>query len=181
MPNPPTQPGEILVRAHTVGQLFQPLDPSPLEEKDLDAKVEDYIVSWAQELPTKASLSITLRLSEAALAEPQVASLERAFQAYFAGRADRLRAELRELFREGRRSLVVGLPVLTVSLLISQLVTQLAGPGTLTYLVGESLLILGWVANWRPLEIFLYAWWPIRRRLHLYRRLAVARVQVRSE
>jgi hypothetical protein len=28
-------------------------------------------------------------------------------------------------------------------------------------LVEESFLILGWVANWRPLEIFLYDWWPL--------------------
>ena len=26
----------------------------------------------------------------------------------------------------------------------------------------ESLLIGGWVAMWRPLEVFLYDWWPIR-------------------
>jgi hypothetical protein len=43
----------------------------------------------------------------------------------------------------------------------------------------ESLLILGWVANWRPMEIFLYEWWPIRRKMMLYRRLAGMTVIVR--
>jgi len=28
--------------------------------------------------------------------------------------------------------------------------------------VRESLLVGGAVAPWRPLEIFLYDWWPIR-------------------
>ena len=46
-------------------------------------------------------------------------------------------------------------------------------------LVEESLLILGWVANWRPLEIFLYDWWPLARRRDLYRRLAAAAVELR--
>jgi len=44
-------------------------------------------------------------------------------------------------------------------------------------LVEESFLILGWVANWRPLEIFLYDWWPIARRRDLHRRLSKAIVE----
>jgi hypothetical protein len=32
----------------------------------------------------------------------------------------------------------------------------------------EGLLIVGWVAMWRPLEIFLYDWRPIWRRCRLY-------------
>ena len=46
-------------------------------------------------------------------------------------------------------------------------------------LVEESFLILGWVANWRPLEIFLYDWWPLVRRRDLYRRLSEAAVETK--
>jgi hypothetical protein len=42
----------------------------------------------------------------------------------------------------------------------------------------ESLIIVGWVALWRPLEIFLYDWWPIARHRSLYRRLAKADVRL---
>jgi hypothetical protein len=28
----------------------------------------------------------------------------------------------------------------------------------------EGLTIGGWVAMWRPMEIYLYDWWPLRRR-----------------
>ena len=45
-------------------------------------------------------------------------------------------------------------------------------------LIEESFLILGWVANWRPLEIFLYDWWPLARRRDLYSRLSVATVEL---
>jgi hypothetical protein len=44
--------------------------------------------------------------------------------------------------------------------------------------LNEGLLILGWVANWRPLEIFLYDWWPLTRRRDLYRRLSNAKVLI---
>jgi hypothetical protein len=42
------------------------------------------------------------------------------------------------------------------------------------------LSILGWVANWKPMEIFLYNWWPIAQRRNLYLRLSRAEVEVRD-
>lgn len=44
----------------------------------------------------------------------------------------------------------------------------------------RELFRVGWVANWRPIEIYLYDWWPIRRRIVLLRRIAAAPVTVRS-
>jgi len=35
----------------------------------------------------------------------------------------------------------------------------------------ESLTIVGWVAMWRPVEIFLYDWWPLVRRIRVYKNL----------
>jgi hypothetical protein len=46
-------------------------------------------------------------------------------------------------------------------------------------LLRQSFLILGWVANWRPLEIFLYDWWPLARRRDMYRRLSAATVEIK--
>jgi hypothetical protein len=46
------------------------------------------------------------------------------------------------------------------------------------WLVKESLVIGGWVALWRPLEIFLYDWWPLRAQAKLYDRLGGMQVDV---
>ena len=43
----------------------------------------------------------------------------------------------------------------------------------------ESLTIGGWVSMWRPLEIFLYDWWPIRNEARLSDRLAAMPVRIR--
>ena len=40
------------------------------------------------------------------------------------------------------------------------------------------LLIGGWVAMWRPMEIFLYDWWPIRADAMLADRLSVMPVRI---
>jgi hypothetical protein len=42
----------------------------------------------------------------------------------------------------------------------------------------ESLLIGGWVAMWRPMQVFLYDWWPLVRRGRIYRSLGNAIVHV---
>ena len=35
------------------------------------------------------------------------------------------------------------------------------GEGTIASTLRESMDIGGWVALWRPMEMFLYDWWPI--------------------
>jgi hypothetical protein len=39
-------------------------------------------------------------------------------------------------------------------------------------LLAESVLIGGWVARWRPIEFFLYDWWPSLAEARLYDRFA---------
>ena len=46
--------------------------------------------------------------------------------------------------------------------------------------LNEGLLIVGWVAMWRPLEIYLYDWWPFRRRRRLFERLSRIDIEVRA-
>jgi hypothetical protein len=75
--------------------------------------------------------------------------------------------DLRELFRNGRRYLSIGLPVLLICLTASQLVRAWLGVGPLARALEESLIILGWVANWKPIETFLYDRWPVKRRRDL--------------
>jgi hypothetical protein len=42
----------------------------------------------------------------------------------------------------------------------------------------ESFSIGGWVAMWRPMEVFLYAWWPVRAEARLYDRLSAMPVTI---
>jgi hypothetical protein len=52
-------------------------------------------------------------------------------------------------------------------------------PGTLLSLLRESLTIAGWVAMWRPMQIFLYDWWPLLRIGHIYEKLSRVPVELR--
>ena len=169
----------IEIRVEEVSQLFDTLDPFPFRERDLDREAEDYIVGWARELPGDGPIRIVVHLPANAAVAGAAGDLQDALHHFFAYRADAVARDLRELLRIGRRSLATGLAVLGLCLLVSQAVAGRLGSGELARFLEEGLVILGWVANWRPMEVFLYDWWPLVRRRRLYQRLAAATVVLR--
>ncbi len=77
----------IEVRLREIGQLFNSLDPSPFVDRDLDAAAEEFIVSWARELPSHGELELVIHLAASAPAE-RTAGTEEAVRHYFASRAE---------------------------------------------------------------------------------------------
>ena len=168
---------QIEIRVDDVSQLFDTLDPFPFRERDLDGAAEEFIVGWARELPRDAALAIVVHVPSTTEADAE--EVGGALRRYFAYRAEITSRELRELFRVGRVALAIGVAVLIVCIGASGAITMGFGRDSIAQVAVEGLIIVGWVANWRPIEIFLYDWWPIVRRRRLYRRLAEASVQIR--
>jgi hypothetical protein len=176
-PNP--SPRQIIeVRVKELSQLFNSLDPSPFSERDLDDDAAEYIVGWARELPPQAKLALVIHLPELEARKAEERDLRTALLNYFAQCAEAQQRELNELFRIGRRYVTIGLPILIVCFMFSQIVRSRLGAGPLASTIAESLLLVGWVANWKPIETFLYDWWPLKRRRDLYRRLAAAEIML---
>ena len=155
-------------------QLFNSMDPAPFRQRDLDPKASDYIIDWATEAPADRPLAMTVRLGTGS---PDAAMAGDAVREYFRGRAVAKRRELSKLFKVGRISLVIGIAFLGVAIAAGEALSALLNKESYAWLVKESLVIGGWVALWRPLEIFLYDWWPLRAQAKLYDRLG--RMQVR--
>jgi len=176
-----TSDNVITLRLRELTQLFNSMDPSPFVERDLDADAEEFITSWARELPSKRELELVIQLAIPATPE-RLAGVEDAVRRYFATRATIKRLEFSQLMRRGRLSLGVGLIFLVTCLLLGQLVAK-SGSGSVVSIIQEGLTICGWVAMWRPLEVYLYDWWPLleeRRRLDLLARIRVQIVMPRE-
>ena len=168
------------LRLSELRQLFNSMDPAPFRERDLDPKATDYIVDWAEETPRGQPLAMKLHLSAQPVAPGDGPAVGEAVREYFRRRADAARRELSQLFRVGRISLVIGLAFLGCAVAAGEALATLLSKESYAYLLKESLIIGGWVALWRPLEIFLYDWWPIRARVKLFRRLSEMQVSVRG-
>ena len=162
-------------------QLFNSMDPAPFRQRDLDPKAAAYIADFGREAPADAPLSLVVQLGSESATADDGALLRDAVHEYFRGRALVTRRQLRRLFRVGRVSLLIGLAFLGAAFVTGEYVASLISSERYAKLVQESLVIGGWVALWRPLEIFLYDWWPIRAEARLYDRLGEMEVRLLSE
>lgn len=170
----------IEIRLNTPEQLLNSLDPSPFRTRDLDDKAADYIIENAEDQATPDPLLLVIDLPGDEAARDLAKELPSALQNSFRHRAGRARRQLREMFRNGRRSLAIGLGVLGLSILLVQLLELSMKGSALAKMIEQGLFILGWVAIWRPLEIFLYDWLPLSKRISILDRLAEAIIEVRA-
>ena len=168
----------IEVRVSQLQQLFNFMDASPFRERDLDPDAEQFIVGWAREAPLGARLALLVELNRAPGLGDEPAVLRDAIRGFFAHRAEASRARLRQLLRVGRISLLVGLCFLVAVVGLGGIVASTMAGQKIGEFIQQSLSICGWVAMWRPLEIFLYGWWPISAETRLYDRLSVMPVRI---
>jgi hypothetical protein len=166
----------VELRIDRLSRLYNSLDPAPFHEKELEMAADDYIVGSAEDAGGRP-IRLVIMLPQAELDRPEASHVATSIRHHFELRRDSERRVLRNLWWRGRTSLVVGLAFLAICLLARNL---LAGsPSAFAHIISEGLLIVGWVAMWGPLDIFLYGWWPIRSRWKLLDRLSRVDVELR--
>lgn len=167
----------VELKLKTQAQLYNSLDPAPFHERDLDADAADYIREAMQELHAHEKVKLVVHLQEAP-GSGTADEVRDAIRHYFGYRARTRQMELKQLLRIGRISLVVGLAFMAFCFELSQLLAD--SNSTFASISREGLIIIGWVAMWRPIDIFLYSWWPIRSEIKLYERIASMEIEVNS-
>jgi hypothetical protein len=169
----------IELNLRDINQLFNTMDPSPFHEKDLDHDAEEFILSWAQEFHRHEPVDLIVHLEKLPEGQDARRLVEEAVHNYFAYRARLNQLEFKRLMKQGQMSLFVGLSFLGLCLLIIELLLS-NRPGAMPSFLTQSLTIAGWVAMWRPMEIYLYSWWPLRRRGKIFDKLSRMPVEVRK-
>jgi hypothetical protein len=118
--------------------------------------VESYILACVRKYPLHEPLRLLVHLPESLRAH--VADVTEGIHEHFRLAHAQGEWRFRRRIRTGGITLGVGLAVLGTSLGLRSLLGDLEGQG-LAQGLGEGLLILGWVAMWRPIEILLYEHW----------------------
>lgn len=166
----------IELKLSELAQLFNSMDPSPFHERDVDDDAEEFIVSWAQEHPRDDELRLLIHLTKPMPPGATGAMVQNSVRHYFDYRAGMLWREFRQLMKEGRAALVIGVVFMGACQVVARV--AFGGEATSNSVIREGLTILGWVAMWRPLEIYLYRWWPLLSKRQLYLRLAKMEVEI---
>lgn len=176
----PQPEAKIEISLNRLSQLFNSLDPSPFRERDLDQNAEDYIIGSVEEISHHRPLRLVIHLPADQVPQPDALSLADAVHNFFAYREAHERRRLRLLLGDGRIALAIGLAFLFCCVALREIIFSFEHNAA-SDIFGEGLLIIGWVAMWRPLEIFLYEWVPIRRRCQILRTLATIPVTIRPK
>ncbi|CAN5631007.1 hypothetical protein BH10ACT2_BH10ACT2_18830 [soil metagenome] len=163
----------IQVRVATVDHIFNPMDPTPLEERSLNPEVADWIEEWAEDLDKDHPITVEIYFADGRFAGREQAIVD-GLHHHFEYREWQEGREFRKLLRQGRFSLVIGIIAFAGFSTASRVIGSSDNP--VVEVLHEGLSVLGWVSMWKPLEILLYDWWPIRRERRACRRLAEATV-----
>ncbi len=158
-------------------QFFNTLDPAPFHMRELDADAAQWLLDAGRDLVKHKHIKVALYLPPGDTAVSREA-FEQAIHHYFRYHALKHQQHLRHLFRIGRHALYVGIGFLAFcAVLVNNVLPK---PDSPFDFVHTSISILGWVAMWRPIDIFLYEWWPIRQDEKICQRLSELHVELRE-
>lgn len=165
----------IALHLHSLDQLFESLDPAPFRDKCLDPRAHRYILACASEFGAPRPLRMEVHLPDSARGEQT--ALANAIHTHFRLEHEEAEREHRGRMRMGRWALILGLAVLAACTLLRQALTQSGWAGS--HFLDEGLLILGWVALWRPIEILLFERWESRTLRRWLKHLSAVPIEFR--
>jgi hypothetical protein len=164
----------VSIHVRELAQLFNSLDPSPFWDRDLDRAAAEFIEEEFRDKQSADLWHLHVYAHEGATA---AADLQTAVENYYGRLAHSARLALREHLWMAQLALLGGVTIFLLSMGARGVLK-----GTLGYLppmLDEGLIILAWLALWRPVEALLYGWVPFYRKRRSYERLAGIRVSVR--
>ncbi len=167
----------IDVAAARVEDLYNDFDKSsPYVRRDLDQDLVDYLIACARELGREPFV-IRFTLGQPP-DEPRLARTRRSINGYFLYLAELARQRVLQMFRRSAILFVVGLAILFLSVLVNRwLGTERS---VVANVFAQGLTVAAWVSLWEALAVFFIEWFPHRKDLSLYLRLAAAELLFRS-
>lgn len=175
------QDGKLLIELelHSIMQIFNSFDPAPFHEKELDPEAEEYIYNTVGEFPLKKPLEIVIYAPPSEFDGETEHTLKEAIKNHFSYKKILTDIELRRLLQRGRRNMMIAIVFLFLCLLIIRLLSTLE-QSLINTMFSEGLTIIGWVAMWEPVYVFLYGWWPIVQKRNIYRKIIDMDIKVSS-
>lgn len=172
-----TSAATVSIHVRDPAQLFNSLDPSPFWDRDLDREAAEFIEEEFNEKRSAQSWHLHVHTSGS---DAVAADLQAAIEHYYERLASSARRHLHEEMRLAQLALLGGVLIFLVSM-TARTVLASALSGGVPHMLDEGLIILAWLALWRPAESLVYGWVPLYRKRRLYERLAAIRVSVRTE
>jgi hypothetical protein len=167
-------PSRIRLSLRSVDGLLD-VEGSPLAEPRLHPEFAHAV--WSEALQSQSGTNFHLELNVPAEDLHRAAEVREAVRFHFQHRQHEFEEELQALFKDGRRSLLIGVLIVALLLTLAEGIL-LVWERRMAHALSESLIIFAWVVLWHPGELLLYAHFPVRRHLKLAKELAAAEISL---
>ncbi len=163
------------VRVGKLDQLFDNRDPAPFRERDLDPELAEYLYDSGEDLLGAERVRVVFWLEQPCVPK----EVEEAFRAHFEEARDRAKRDRRRQRGTGFVALFIALPAMAALLALSQFIV-LWVPGSGGAMLKEGLILSSWILMWRPAEVLIYDWIPVRHERRVLAKLLAADLAVRT-
>jgi hypothetical protein len=164
----------VNIHVRELAQMLNSLDPSPFWDRDLDRAAAEFIEDEFRDKKSARVWHLHVHVVEG---DTSPTGLQTAVENYYGRLANSTRIALREHLWMGQLALFGGLAIFLLSMGARGILSGLLGH--LPTILDEGLIILAWLALWRPAEALIYGWVPFYRKRRLFERLAGVQVFVR--
>lgn len=158
-------------------QLFDERDPAPFRQKDLDDDAVEYLITSMQEISVEKVGKLFIYITDDLDASLTKEDIIQAFHKYFKYQSELTEQKIKTILTIGFKSLLIGLTFL-VGATTASLLLKSDTESFLNKFLKEGLLLLGWVSMWKPINTFLYEWWPYAEIKQIHEKLSQIEIVV---
>ncbi|KGE73372.1 hypothetical protein [Spirochaeta lutea] len=162
----------IDVRIGVYRDIYNDFDFSPLQNRDLDKDLIEYLAECSYEIPLKNQVIVNFYMPQGIRDRSREQNSVKGFHHYFLYTQRKLHTERRELLRNLTLYGFSGFLFLVFAYLTQE---HLSTSGLLSILP-EGLYIGGWVLLWEIFEVIFFTLRQINRKIRIYKRLSESEI-----
>lgn len=155
--------------------LFDEKDPAKFRQRDLDDDAVEYLVSSVREVTLPKLKKIRIYFDKSGSPE-ELGMVQESIHNFFSYEAQMMDLKISSTLKEGLKFLFIGLTFLAFSILVALLLKQYSD-SFLSLFFKEGFSLLGWVAMWKPINVFLYDWLPLRDLKAVFNKLSSVEIE----
>jgi hypothetical protein len=142
----------------------------------LSADAEEFIIEEATMASSSDQIHLKVHLHKDEISRKD--EISTTIHQHFTYRRKKSERQLKKILQLGWGSLLISIVFFGLLVLLTLVIIKLLPEGGLSLTFREILIILGWVALWRPADLLFYEWRPFKREVNLFRKLEQCKVEI---
>ncbi len=167
---------EIILELNDVNQLLVSRNSVFYGKRMLNPDAEELIIEEAGLASRKDHIHLRIHFRKNEIHNKE--EISSAIRQHFSYRGKKSRLQLKKTLNLGWRSLLTSIGFFGLLVSLTIVIIKLFPEGTVSLTIRELLIIGGWVALWRPIDLLLYEWRPFQREVKLFRKIEQCKVDV---